>query len=85
MGHQDWYSWCVAKLVMLATGAQAQDTSRLRESSGLTAEKVVVSQEAYRFKAYDCNQPEDALIQNAPQGCTTEGREAQPQKPNQAP
>ena len=81
MGNQDWYSWCVATLVMLATGAQAQDTSRLWDSSGLTAEKVVVAQEVPSFETSDYNEPEGTLIQGPPRGCMTGRRRKQPTTP----
>ena len=42
LGIHAWYSWCIATLVMLATGVQAQDARRLQDSSGLALEGVNV-------------------------------------------
>ena len=44
-----------------------------------------VSQEAYRFKAFDCDKPEDALIQSIPHSCSAEVQETQLQELDQAP
>ena len=57
---------CVLTLVMLATGAQAKEVS---EPQGLR-EKRVASQETYRLEAYDCSEPEDAIVYNIPQKCS---------------
>ena len=65
IGDRKWYSMCVLTLAMLATGAQAKEVS---EPQGLR-EKTVASQEAYRLEAYNCSEPEDAIIYNIPQKC----------------
>ena len=85
LGIHAWYSWCIAMLVMLAIGVQAQDASRLQDNSSLPSAGVNVSQEAYRFEAFNSNELEDALIQNIPQGFTAEVQKTQPQELNQAP
>ena len=56
---------CVLTLAMLATGAQAEEVSEPRD----LREKRVASQEMYRLEAYDCSEPEDAIISNIPQEC----------------
>ena len=57
---------CVLTLAMLAMGAQAKEVSK---PQGLR-EKRVASQEMYRLEAYDCSEPEDAIISNIPQECS---------------
>ena len=56
----------------------------LWDNSGLPLEEVSVSQGACHFKAFDCNEPEDALIQNPPHGCMAGVQETQPQDLDQA-
>ena len=69
----------------LATRVQAQDAGMLRGNSGPPWEGVKVSQGAYHFRAFDCNEPVDALIQELPHGCLAGVKETQPQELDQAP
>ena len=79
LGIHAWYSWCVATRVILATGVQAQDANMLQDNSGLPLEGLSISQGACHFKTFDCNEPEDALIQNPPHSCAAGVQETQPQ------
>ena len=65
-GDREWYGMCVLTLALLATGAQSKEGS---EPQGLR-EKRAASQEAYRLEAYDCSEPEDAIVYNIPQQCS---------------
>ena len=68
IGDHEWYSLCVLTLAMLASGdlwvqAEGEDgPPRLRE-------KRAASQENYHLEAYDCNEPEDAVVYHIPQQC----------------
>ena len=57
----------------------------LGDNSGPPWEGVNVSQGAYCFRAFDCNEPEDALIQDLPHGFLAGVQETQPQEIDQAP
>ena len=72
LGIHAWNSWCVAMLVILATGVQTLNANILQDSNGLPVRGINLLQEAYRFKAFDCDKPEDALIQNIPHECPME-------------
>ena len=85
LGIHTQYSWGIATPVMLATGVQVRDASMLRDSSSPPWEGVKVSQGVYHFRAFDCNKPEDALIQDLPHSCSTGVQETQPQELDQAP
>ena len=85
MGNQDWYGWCVLTLAMLATGAQAKDISGPQGSRDHTEEEVVIPQGTYRLEAFDCNEPEEAMVQNIPKSCTIEREGTSSPKPSQSP
>ena len=51
---------------MLATGAQAKEVSG---SQGM-GERKDATQEMYHLEAYDCSEPEDAIIYSIPQSCS---------------
>ena len=70
IGDGEWNAMCVLTLAMLATGAQAKEA---REPQGLK-EKKVASQETYCLEAYDCSEPEDAIVYNIPQKCSAKER-----------
>ena len=65
IGDHKWYGMCVLTLAMLATGAQAVDVSEPPD----LREKRVASPERYRLEAYDCSEPEEAIIANIPPEC----------------
>lgn len=52
-------------LAMLATGAKVADISKPPD----LREKRVTSLEIYCLEAYDCSEPEDAIIANIPPEC----------------
>ena len=62
IGDHNWYGMCVLTLAMLATGAQAKEVSG---SQGM-GERRGAAQETYRLEAYDCSEPEDAIIYSIP-------------------
>ena len=72
LGIHTWNRWYVAILVILATGLQAQDVNLSQNSDDLPLRGINTSQEVYQFKAFDCDEPEDMLIQNIPLGCPEE-------------
>ena len=76
-GSHSWYSWCVAMLAMLATGAQAQDPGRMRDISGIPAEEIIVAREAPSFET---SEPRGTSIQGPTQGYMTGRRRKQPTK-----
>ena len=49
-GSHSWYSWCVATLAMLETGAQAQDPGRMRDINDMPANEMIIAQEALSLK-----------------------------------
>ena len=56
----------VLTLAMLATGAKAKEGSK---PQGLR-EKKAAAQDMYGLEAYNCSDPEDAIIYNIPQKCS---------------
>ena len=64
--------WYMAILVVLATRIQAQEVGLLQDSTRLPQAGTNKSRGAYRFEAFDCDDPEDVAIQNGPHECPDE-------------
>ena len=65
IGNHNWYGMCVLTLAMLALGVQAIE----KDGPPCLREKRATIQEAYHLEAYDCNEPENAIVYHIPQQC----------------
>ena len=42
-----WYSWCVAMLTLLATGAQGQDIDKTWDPNNMPVDEMVITSEVF--------------------------------------
>ena len=75
-------------LIIIITGASAQDPGSPPSADGLPPQVrkgMDMSQEAYCFGAFDCDEPEDILTQSIPHGCSVKAFEGKPRDTEQEP
>ena len=68
IGDREWYGLCVLILATMASGdlwVKVEEEDRLPRAR----KKRTANQENYHLEAYDCNEPEDAVVYHIPQQC----------------
>ena len=66
-------SWCIVMIIVIATEARAQDLEKLTDTNNLPPQVLKgmeMFHKAYRFDAFDCEEPEDVLTQSIPHRCS---------------
>ena len=75
-----WNGWRIVMLIIIITGASAQ---YLESPPGVDSlppqvrKGIDMSHEAYHFRAFDCDEPEDVLTQSIPHSCLVKALEGE--------
>ena len=68
-----WNGWFIVMLIIIITGVSVQDPGSTPNGDGLPPQVrkgMDMSHKAYRFGAFNCDEPEDMLTESIPHGCS---------------
>ena len=75
-------------IIVIATEARAQDLEKLTDTNNLPLQVhkgMEMFHKAYRFDAFDCEEPEDVLAQSIPHRCSMKALDGKDPDTNTAP